>query len=259
MKFTSLVRIMIAVVGPLAITAGLALWLYLPSAAQSNKRRVLDSSPHWVSFSALQRTSDPAANRDTVARFYQGADGSTRLESGPNLADPTVIDIKNIEQKRQYVRTFGKWTSYQMYPRADYAFNPPKAAVGGSDGAEGIEADPWPSQVRGFTVHRLEKNAKWEDDKGNVRRGSVTTFYAPLLNLLPILMTSSLGGVVEYYDIKLGPQPPILFMPPQNADVMVSVEPGGIINAAEAKKAGLDYQAFVKDHNAKAHQQHEKK
>ena len=83
--------------------------------------------------------------------------------------------------------------------------------------------------------------------------GTLTIFWAPMLNMLPIRMTSS-GGTTEYYDIKLGPQASSLFVPPLNAAVEARTEPGGIIDSNEARKAGIDYGAYLKEHNAKAQQ-----
>ena len=248
-----LMRTALIVVGLAAVAGGALSPTTTHAQAQSQAQRVVLTGPgHWVAFSALQRTTDAAGNVLGVARFYQAFDGSTRLESGPDLSNPAIIDIKNIDRKLQYVRAYGKWTSNPMLPRADYAFKPPMMAVT-SD-----ESLPWPVQIQGFTVyaHRLNKPGTRPNDNGDVGDGGLTIFWAPMLNMLPIRMTSS-GGTTEYYDIKLGPQPPSLFVPPLNAVVEARTEPSGIIDSNAAREAGLDYGAYLKEHNAKA-QQHTK-
>lgn len=246
----------VGIVGPLVVMAAIALWQYpTPQAAQQAQKppiprsRLLDSPQHWVSFTALNRTTDPTMAQPVIVRFYQGVDGSTRQDSGPNLSNPDVISINNIERKLHYTRFKGVWTSYPMFPRADYATRPPMMA--GGPGGVNVQAEP--AQIQGFTVHRMEKSGKWQHENGDVKDGTVTTYWAPLLNLLPIRMTSTLGGVVEYYDIQVVPQPMSLFAPPPGAVVIEDSEPRGIIDSDAAFAAGFDMRAFIEKHNEKAH------
>jgi hypothetical protein len=212
------------VIAPLVLFAAAAFWLSADSPAQAiqsaEPREIIQSPDHWVAFDAVQaQTLD--SGRKTAGRFFQGPDGSTRLESGYELDQPLVIDIKNVEQKRQYVKRFdGTWESSPLYPRPD--FRPFLVQPGG-----GLDAERWPAKVKGFDVHRRLMKTKSYNDNGDVREGTITEYLAPMLNFLSVYSESSGGGRSEYTEIKLRPQPKELFAPPPGAVVTELFESSG--------------------------------
>ena len=248
---TRLAKRFVVSVALLLATGVLAFYVYDPhthiNAAQPKEaRKVVIGAADWVTFDAVQsQTLD--SGRVVAGHFFQGFDGSTRMEAGYDLETPLVIDIKNVEQKRYYVRTSdGTWTSGPMFPPDP--FKPPQFSVGG-----GLDAEPFPAKVKGFDVHRRQKTGKWQNDKGDVREGTITEYLAPVLNFFTVFSESTMGGRIEYNDIKLRPQPKELFAPPIGAKVIYTDELGGYVSAKEAKKAGIDYGAYLKEHNEKVH------
>ena len=246
-------RVLVALIPLVAFTAA-AMWWYHPTHAQPTPPRGqrLMAPDHWVPMEAiLVNTADHGGV--ITGRYYRGADGSIRNESGRELDKPGVIAISNIEQKRYYEKRFDRdyWESSPMFPPPN--FRPFVMTSGG-----GLEAEAWPAKVKGFDVHRRQKTGKWQhNDTGEIREGTITEYLAPTLNFLAVLSEATLGGRAEYTDIKVRPQPKELFAPPVGAKIVDVFEPRGIISAKEAKKAGLDYGAYLKQHNEQAHKHKE--
>src|SRR5689334_17489809 len=69
---------------------------------RAQTRDVLSGPREWVEFSAVMTKSEPG-RRDIVGRFFRGADGSDRLESGPSLDDVLGIAIHNLTTEHYYM------------------------------------------------------------------------------------------------------------------------------------------------------------
>jgi len=63
---------------------------------------VISGASNWVEFSAVMTKNEPG-RPDSVGRFFRGADGSDRLESGPSLDDVRGIAIHNFATEHYYM------------------------------------------------------------------------------------------------------------------------------------------------------------
>jgi hypothetical protein len=85
-----------------------------PTAEWSQAGTPLDVAPmpdHWVPFSARMEILLPTGKR-WVGRFFRGADGSTRSETGASFDHVELISIHNYTERMQYrfSRSMG-WSS----------------------------------------------------------------------------------------------------------------------------------------------------
>ncbi len=197
----------VIVAGAIAIVAARVATLGKPQASGPDGDRV-PGPDHWIAFSAdVAKTSPTGA---VIGRFYQGADGSTRLESGPALGDVRAIDIKNIARERQYVFFNGKWVEHPMklsVPRTlrVRTYGPHVTAAFVRTKHEGLDA-----LLHSFPDGRSEK-------------------IIPELNFFVADNVAPTGERILFTNIKVAAVDDAVFAPPADANITVSALVGGII------------------------------
>jgi hypothetical protein len=206
-----------------AILAAVAL---TASAARSQPVELIPAPENWVSFSAdvriYQRGSETPT---TVGRFFQGADGSDRMETGP-VEDPTrVISIKNIARVTSYMKTSaGRWSAAPMEISPERGWRPPKWRLG----TPALTPHPYRLAIRAGENGDLQAADGFEafvhvDQYGNV------DYMVPTLNFFRAVRESpSMGYKALYFNIRLEPQPAALFEPPPGVAVEKLDKPRGI-------------------------------
>jgi hypothetical protein len=172
----------------------------------------IDAPSSWVPFQARLLVTHPDGN--TVhGRFFRGADGSDRLETGPSINDIRVVSIKNVRERVIYL---GRKVPNTWERRS---WEPP---------FEG--AAPMFKQGPNWTLHPF-RFAIRKGESGSLTGTSgfaayavktdsgILTFRVPVLNFFEVIRQRPDGRYEAYSEIEFTDQPMELFSPP----------PGGII------------------------------
>lgn len=186
--------------GPLAFLApGISAQQGPPQPPPAGVSRFGDSPGRWVPFSATtKRIWNPG--RVVVGRMYRASDGSLRNETGPSLDRIDVIAINSVADRVLYLwRPDSGWESRPLGL------------------LDGKYLQPSPATLQGITVD------EWLDGLGVIElpgdSSGVTKYQAPELNyfvvkmLMPCNDGSHAGCGLWLSDIRIGEQPPELFVP----------------------------------------------
>lgn len=169
---------------------------------------VIPTPDTWVSFSAIMTRTGPTG-RMATGRFFQGTDGSQRLESGPSIADVRVIAIHNLTRERYYVYTSGRsWVEHPMQ-LTPLGKEPPKVLA----------------SLPGLAPTQFERFAAYEKREKN----GVVGVVVPALNFFTVERRRPDGRRTMFSQIALEHVDPLLFEPPVDAVVKWNSAPGGRI------------------------------
>jgi hypothetical protein len=173
------------------------------------------SPDSWVGFDADETTTMPGHPETVYGRFNQGADGSTRHETGPRLGEPRIIDIKNITLSRLFVfANVGEGSKWYSYPM----ILPPNGVKPQKMRQADAKPVTLPLPNNPFQLLTVTSN-----------RGDVQ-FVAPALNFFPILEQQASGHRRERTNVVVRAQDPSLFEPPTGAAVVECPQPAGIVS-----------------------------
>jgi hypothetical protein len=170
------------------------------------------SPSYWVAFDASFRILKEPVN--VAGRFFRSADGSTRVETGPEGGPPVVVSISNVASERHYEydaetdRT--RWRSYPMRLHPDGHHPKPRSLTR----TKGLAPDT--RTIEGFQVYAY------------TTRGKVVRYEAPALNFFA-LKTEFEDSRQEFFNLQLRDQPPVLFSPPLGASVEERDQLRGIV------------------------------
>ena len=153
---------------------------------QSGVSDEISSPPTWVSFTADVRGVGPGGPFE--GRFYRGADGSTRKETGPPGRPIDSIVIRNNLRGEQYVCRNGCVT-------------------------RAVELLSAPPRMR-RTPRLIKLESPIEGFEAYLSQSGTTSTVVPALNFFAIEMKSS-ALTERYSNIRIGSQPPALFERPE--------------------------------------------
>jgi hypothetical protein len=198
---------------------------YLTQPPAGFQSQMVTGPTDWVSFSALS-THLGEGGQVRLGRFYQGADGSTRSESGSRREDVSIIGIKNIGEGVFYL--WKRKTGWESHPMD----MPPSGWKPRSGRPIGFSTIMF-ADIEGFDVI-----------KDPIDRYGTTTYYAPELNFFPVRivtrcrveLASECG--VRLSEITIGEQPSEYFKPPPGVPVLERSEPGGIVRLSRPSAGG---------------------
>jgi hypothetical protein len=204
----------------IAPTIGVIVGAYrarLFSAAQEQ----IELPDRWVPFQADVKVT--FRHKDDVAfgRFYRGADGSRRLDSGPSAHDVRVTFIYNAPEDRVYGFTAQQgWTVERANAKRTGRDLPPKSLP-----------------IRGTTRQAFGKAALFRGQSGslNALEGLLTyrtdspdgsTFFSsPELNGFDVMAQNAEGRTETYSNIELVTPPSSLFAAPSGAVITPKASP----------------------------------
>jgi len=188
-------------------------WNQPPPALSPQLAPAIPAPSGWIAFSGDVKVTHAGEDRAVLGRFYQSSDGSTRLETWPeNHQFVGIVDIQNIAQATSYIGSGKKWNAAPM----------------------DIER-PWVPMVRRVNELGLNKYPK-KLDVGEGGTGSVqsdkgfegyvrtdlrgtNTLLVPALNWYPVVRQNVAGRRETLTNIRIGPQPAELFLPPPDAKI----------------------------------------
>ena len=183
-------------------------------AAQAQQLEAIPGPESWVALSAdVVRTFTGDAQRQ-LGRFYQGSDGSTRLDLwGEGREDDRVVrNIKNVSQNTYYHYFWGhgQWYSHPMQLPPD-GFTPGRRLQSNYVAL--------PAQIQGFDVYR------------RITSSGMVEYAAPALNFLVLVSQHTTGSAArqELTNIVLGEPERSVFTPPAAALIEASSEVSGIV------------------------------
>lgn len=181
----------------------------------------IPSPDNWVAFEADETLTGLGRPEAVYGRFYQGADGSTRHETGPRPTEMRVVDIKNISLSRWFVWGGGQWYSYPMIL--------PKTGRTPRKMSEGSVKPVAPVANIPFDLHEVTLSE---------RR---TQLVAAALNFFAIVEERVDDYRLERTNITIQAQDPTVFLPPAGATVVECPQPGGIVVSAGATPDAQQY------------------
>lgn len=176
----------------------------------------LPQPDHWVPFSAnveIVGTGRDGSTQVVRGRFWRGADGSTRLETGPSEDDVRVTSINNLTKEVTYVgpTKSGTWLEQPMPPPGPFGRKP----IQYTTRMVGLTLNF--GEVEGFKVHRY------------INPNGDEWLWAPDLNFFPLVRRMAGGRRLEQYsNVQVGDQASSLFEPPAGVTIEkrpVSVRP----------------------------------
>jgi hypothetical protein len=162
----------------------------------------------WVPFSADLKVTSPDGNEAT-GRFFRDAHGCERQEIPTGPQGSLITTIQNFETGKFYRLMREQWTVQPM-----------KLSPGGAMPRRPGGSLTKPSRHEGYEVFEQVTPRR----VNNVPAGSSRSLVAPALDYYAVVREMPNGRVQTAYNIKVGPPPPELFLPPANA--YVTEQPG---------------------------------
>jgi hypothetical protein len=219
----------------LVLVAAGALGLQLYSSVTAERRTIaeveaqqpelLHGPSQWVEFTAVATKTDPNGP-PVVGRFFRGADGSERLDTGPALDNVGTIMINNLTTERYY-----NWSERTGWINGPMQVPP-----------ELKRPMAYRKGMFASTATAI-KYGEFDALQVSTGEGSVSRL-VPALNFFAIDRLSPLGGRISFTDVRVGPVAEYLktlpaaigaryagvplFEPPPGADVRITNTPGGI-------------------------------
>src|SRR3954470_635508 len=154
----------------------------------------------WVAFEANFVRTEPG-QRKVVGWFHRAGDGSTREESNIDGPAKPVVLIMNVARRLQYRLENGTWHSFPIYLSPN-GWRP-----------EQTDHDPRKYQP----ARSIEKIEVFRF----VNPAGLVLFVAPSLNDFPLKTERPNGGREEFSNVIVREQPPGLFEPPPDANIVV--------------------------------------
>jgi len=189
---------------------GLRLATYV-AARQQALTLALPGPDTWVAFTADVQRTNAAGASVAVGKFYQGSDGSSRLETGPSLDDIRLIDIKNIALERNYHYVANRgWIENPMQLIPGMGFPPMRMG---------------PQSLGRVSVMAYEGRAAFQR---TFARGGVETV-VPDLNFFVVDKHLPTGDRNRFFNIVPGEVDPTLFTLPDGVTATWDPTPSGII------------------------------
>jgi hypothetical protein len=168
------------------------------------QQKVIEEPAGWVPFSADVRI---VGGPDAYGRFYRDDHGSERRQSGPDLATVKVIDIRNYTTHEQYF-----WTEKAGWTRKPLPNSHEPRSL--QDDRMGLRKMPQRITItEDGEVAESQSPEAWEayEYVNSVRRA----LYLPALNMFEVFADNDRSSIRQFYfNIKMGPQAPALFVPP---------------------------------------------
>jgi hypothetical protein len=155
-------------------------------AAQATNVDEIPSPREWVAFSADLRGTDPAGRVE--GKFYRGADGSTRKETGPVGGPIDTIVIVNLARGEQHTCR--------------------KTCV-----SKSITQPKTPPRMRKSLPGLTKLETAVEGFEAYLWQSGVVSTVIPALNFFAVEMNSARISE-KYSNVRVGEQSPDLFQPP---------------------------------------------